>query len=449
MKEGEDGKVDWCEGETDDDDVSVDRVLSFFSGRGPTMDLRVKPDVVVPGEWIVSARSSGDPSSIGCTTCRDSLLPLFGTSMATAIAAGTAALVRQYFTDGFYPDGVKSPAASIQPSAALVKAVMIAAAVSDVKDPIETLSGTATESYAPRPGVGYGRVELNSALSFQDDDSTPDLHVVDRREIASGEMHVHCFLTRDASLPFRATLVWSDPPAHLASSWLLIHDLDLSLLSNTSDQLLLGNDHRTADGQRLWDVTNNVEQITTQLPTSALVAVHVRATHISAHPTQPYSLVVTGHFYEADPAVCAPLTDCAGGCSGHGTCGAHSGLCECEDGWTGVGCGVGSERLESCDERHATVPFGEWRFYHVDPRHDSGVTHGQCSVHMQVGQHAQERTKQVCSRSKKHHLAGADDFSLCGCEYLQSLAGDPDLYLQVGRFPSLTDFKSVATQICV
>ena len=50
MKEGEDGEVDWCDSETDDDDVSVDRVLSFFSGRGPTTDLRVKPDVVLPGE---------------------------------------------------------------------------------------------------------------------------------------------------------------------------------------------------------------------------------------------------------------------------------------------------------------------------------------------------------------------------------------------------------------
>lgn len=392
MKESEDSKVDWCDSETDDDDVSVDRVLSFFSGRGPTMDLRVKPDVVVPGEWIVSARSSGDPSSIGCSTCRGSLLPLFGTSMATAIAAGTAALVRQYFTDGFYPNGANNPAASMQPSAALVKAVMIAAAVADVTDPIDTLSGTAADSYAPRPGVGYGRVELNSALSFQDDDATPDMYVVDGREIASGELHVHCFLTRDASLPFRATLVWSDPPAHLSSSWLLVNDLDLSLRSNSSDQLLLGNDHRTADGQRLWDVTNNVEQITTALPNSALVAVHVRGSHIPLHRSQPYSLVVTGHFYEAEPYICAPLTDCADGCGGHGTCGTKSGLCECEVGWTGVGCGVGSERLESCDERHAAVPFGEWRYYHIDPRNDSRLWHGQWSANMQVRQHSHSPT---------------------------------------------------------
>ena len=314
--------------------------------------------------------------------------------MATAVAAGTAALVRQYFTDGFYPNGAKNPATSLLPSAALVKAVMIAAARPDVADPMDALSGAAAGSYAPRPGVGYGRVELNSALSFGDDDATPDLFVVDRREISAGEVHVYCFLTRDATLPFRATLVWSDPPAHLTSSWLLVNDLDLSLRSNASDQLLLGNDHRAADGQRLWDVTNNVEQITTTVPTSTLVAIHIRATHIPFQPTQPYSLVTTGHFYEAEPALCAALTDCSAGCGGHGKCGVGSGLCECDAGWTGVGCGVGSERLESCDERHVTVPFGEWRFFHVDPRNDSRLWHspfhGLWSVSMRVRQHVQE-----------------------------------------------------------
>ena len=414
MKEGEDGKVGWCDSETDDDDVSVDRVLSFFSGRGPTMDLRVKPDVLVAGEWIVSARSSGDPSFIGCTSCRTSLLPLFGTSMATAVAAGTAALVRQYFTDGLYPDGAKNAATSMQPSAALVKAVMIAAAVADVTDPMDALSGVTADSFAPRPGVGYGRVELNSALSFQDDDATPDLYVQDGRQIASGEMHVYCFLTRDEPLPFRATLVWSDPPAHLSSSWLLINDLDLSLRSNASDRLLLlGNDHRTADGQRLWDVTNNVEQITTTLPTSALVAVHVRGTHLPSQPTQPYSLVVTGHFYEVEPSVCAPLTDCAGGCSGHGKCGMHSGLCECDEGYTGVGCSVGSERLESCDERHASVPFGEWRFYHIDPRNDSRLWHGQWSVNMRVGETKQHVLTQAVAQHHIYQQYGCSSRLLC------------------------------------
>lgn len=50
-----------------------------------------------------------------------------GTSMATPLAAGSAALVRQYFTDGFYPSGIKTAADAFLPSAPLVKAVMMGA----------------------------------------------------------------------------------------------------------------------------------------------------------------------------------------------------------------------------------------------------------------------------------------------------------------------------------
>ncbi len=41
-----------------------------------------------------------DESSIG-----HGLVALQGTSMATPVAAGVAALVRQYFVDGYYPTG--------------------------------------------------------------------------------------------------------------------------------------------------------------------------------------------------------------------------------------------------------------------------------------------------------------------------------------------------------
>jgi hypothetical protein len=52
--------------------------------------------------------------------------------MATALAAGGAALTRQYYTDGFYPTGISNPSNSIIPSAALLKATMIASAIPDI-----------------------------------------------------------------------------------------------------------------------------------------------------------------------------------------------------------------------------------------------------------------------------------------------------------------------------
>ena len=47
--------------------------------------------------------------------------------MAAPLVAGAAALARQYFTDGYYPDGKKSEddAAKLIPMAALLKAVLV------------------------------------------------------------------------------------------------------------------------------------------------------------------------------------------------------------------------------------------------------------------------------------------------------------------------------------
>lgn len=50
-----------------------------------------------------------------------------GTSMSTPIVAGGAVLVRQYFTDGWYPSGAAVPADAFAPSAPLLKAVMMGA----------------------------------------------------------------------------------------------------------------------------------------------------------------------------------------------------------------------------------------------------------------------------------------------------------------------------------
>jgi hypothetical protein len=48
--------------------------------------------------------------------------------MSTPAAAGAATLARQYFTDGFYPTGAPVPAHAYQPSASLIRAVLVAGA---------------------------------------------------------------------------------------------------------------------------------------------------------------------------------------------------------------------------------------------------------------------------------------------------------------------------------
>src|SRR4029079_14071164 len=79
--------------------------MSSFSSCGPTADGRIKPDITVPGSSIVSA---GRDSSVNTNNCGTA--PLSGTSMATPGAAGLTALIRQYYTDGWYPTGSKNSA---------------------------------------------------------------------------------------------------------------------------------------------------------------------------------------------------------------------------------------------------------------------------------------------------------------------------------------------------
>jgi serine protease AprX len=86
-----------------------DDVIPTWSGRGPTADGVSKPDLVAPGRKIVSVRVPG--------STLDRLLPLHregsqtfrlsGTSEATAVSAGAAAVLLQQ-RDRLSPDEVKA-----------------------------------------------------------------------------------------------------------------------------------------------------------------------------------------------------------------------------------------------------------------------------------------------------------------------------------------------------
>ncbi len=78
---------------------------SYFSSRGPTADGRQKPDLVAPGEKILSCRHDAEPDSAAVD---DLYVEMSGTSMAAPHVSGIIAAflsARSEFTG--YPDRVK------------------------------------------------------------------------------------------------------------------------------------------------------------------------------------------------------------------------------------------------------------------------------------------------------------------------------------------------------
>ena len=80
-------------------------VLVSSSARGPAPDLTVKPDLVAPGDFILSSTQNLNP--LGDMFSATRFLVANGTSFATPMAVGAAALVRQVHPS-YQPKQIKS-----------------------------------------------------------------------------------------------------------------------------------------------------------------------------------------------------------------------------------------------------------------------------------------------------------------------------------------------------
>jgi hypothetical protein len=285
--------------------TSADSMASF-SSCGPTQDGRIKPEITVPGSSIVSANNDINVTTNNCGT-----ITMSGTSMASPGAAGLTALIRQYYTDGWYPTGGKVSTDGFTPSAALLRATLVNSAVN-----------MANTTAIPANCQGWGRVLLENALSFTG--QTRKLFVKDTDSFNTGstnEDRTYNF-TVSAGEPLKVTLAWTDFPSTPAASVNLNNDLDLIVTGPGGTFLgnVFASGSSTTGGT--GDRRNTLEQVLIAAPSAGSYTVTVRSGNVPDGP-QPFALVVTGAL---GSTTCTLNSQCDDGlfCNGAETCNAGS-----------------------------------------------------------------------------------------------------------------------------
>ncbi|HEX5741394.1 MAG TPA: S8 family serine peptidase [Pilimelia sp.] len=263
--------------------------MAPFSGRGPTDDGRIKPDVVAPGTWILSGysplfRQGYDAAVNPKNKAYQSDATGFpydgaykyntGTSMANPLAAGGAVVVRDYYAKKYGQDA----------SAALVKATLVNSAA-DLPD--EDSDGR-DDNRHPVPNIheGWGLVDLDRTTAgtalWLDEGATLDTGAVREYQV-----------TARPDTPMKITLAWTDPAAKVNAATTLVNDLDLEVTGPGGTRLgnVFAGGWSTAGGSP--DRRNNLENVHVQAPAPGTYTVRVRGAHVPLGP-QTYALVMDG-----------------------------------------------------------------------------------------------------------------------------------------------------------
>lgn len=247
-----------------------------FSSRGPTVDGRVKPDVVAPGTFILSTRSTLlAPNNMAWAGFPSSRLyfHMGGTSMATPLTAGAVALIREY---------LRKQRRIRNPSAALLKAAVIHGA-------------TRLVDFGPAGALlddeqGFGRVNLDGVLVPTTPAQTEFVEITPG--LRTGEVHSVEIPVQSNQAILRITLAYSDYPGAA-----LVNNLNL-IVTAPNGQRLVGN--QGAGDSLSMDARNNVEVVHVARPQPGAWRVDVVASNVPQGP-QDFALVYSAHIGTLPP----------------------------------------------------------------------------------------------------------------------------------------------------
>jgi serine protease AprX len=277
MKDLRNGTTKWAVEPIASSKLSEDpNGLAAFSSRGPTADGRIKPEIVAPGTNIVSVRDhhpKADPASMSWGIYDDNYVYMGGTSMATPVAAGGVAIVRQW---------LQQQTGEASPSAALLKATVANAADDLYPGQFgERRQGQEEPTVRPNNHEGWGRVDLANFTGNRQfklvDDSTG---------LATGQNATQTI--KHAGGALRVTMAYTDAPGVASAEKTLVNDLDLTV-TDASGKVFYPNNGSGKDS------TNNMEQIDIGAAPAGAYTITVTGANVPSgkNGKQPYALVIS------------------------------------------------------------------------------------------------------------------------------------------------------------
>ena len=270
-------------------------------------DGRFKPDLVAPGENLLSMSSKDSPGSTPVDYCSmtartdtgvdNALAFMSGTSMSTPLVAGTMEYVRQYFIQGFYPSGTASAsnAMATVPEALLRGVILAGSRQISGKVPISGANVDLPSSY-PNYAIGFGMPVVDRALyltgytgSFANglQVTKPTLPL-----FAAGATAPHLYQFKCGAFADKAVhvvLTWTDPAGNPVASNQIVNDLDLVVIPAGSGSEVLGNNGDFPD------TSNTVEKVALSNCGASGQVVRVAVNPARVVFGQRYALVVNGN----------------------------------------------------------------------------------------------------------------------------------------------------------
>ena len=254
-----------------------------FSSRGPSVFSSYKPDVIVPGSSIYSARSGSPRDETVRSSEYVNLMMKSGTSMATPAASGMAAIFRQFFTQGWYPTMKKGENEPFNPSSALIRALFI------------TSSRPAADGNTnPNYNTGYGIPAISNVYDFE---NGTGFRIINDALIKQKQKHTYKIHVDGNKKPLVITLAYNDYVPDYVENNNIPLSVNLDLIVITPDGTQLRGNNReelfTANERVFIDASSVV-------PNSDYEIVVLSNRFPSDYPDTNYSLVVTGDFKHDD-----------------------------------------------------------------------------------------------------------------------------------------------------